>query len=317
VSGGVRGVGGHGLGAGRCDVSAPTSPLKWVGGKAWLVEAHRCYLPKPALGATYREPFVGGASVFLGAYHAHRPAVLSDANARLLAVYEAVRDEPEALIRELGRHPYARDHYLAVRARLNSEPGAPLVERAAWFIVINKHGFNGLYRENARGECNTPFGDAGSAHLALTGTLRACSAALQGVTIRHCGYLDALAPTRPGDAIFLDPPYVPVSSTANFTGYTSSGFGPADQRALVAELDRLDAIGARWCLTNSDTPEARALYEGRGWHLASVAARETLGCKVSTRGMRRELIVTNYAVSVAAARQVEMWPAVARGGGVE
>ena len=293
-------------------MSAPTSPLKWVGGKAWLVAAHRHYLPRPTTGAAYREPFVGGASVFLGAYHAHRPAVLSDANARLLAVYEAVRDEPEDLIAELGRHPYDRDHYLATRARLNSEPDAPLVERAAWFIVINKHGFNGLYRENGKGACNTPFGDAGTAHLADVGTIRACSAALQGVAMRHCGYLDALADARSGDAIFLDPPYVPASSTANFTGYTSAGFGPADQRVLVVELARLDALGARFCLTNSDTPEARALYAGHGWHLASVTARETLGCKASTRGTRGELVVTNYAVTVPASRQVEMWPAAGR-----
>lgn len=294
---------------------APTSPLKWVGGKAWLVAAHRHYLPKPAPGAAYREPFVGGASVFLGAYYGHRPAVLSDANARLLAVYEAVRDEPEALIAELGRHPYDRDHYLATRARLNSEPDAPLVERAAWFIVINKHGFNGLYRENADGECNVSFGTvrAGNEKFTNPRTIRACSAALQGVTIRHCGYLDALADARSGDAIFLDPPYVPASSTANFTGYTSAGFGPADQRALVADLHRLDATGARWCLTNSDTPEARALYAGHGWHLASVTARETLGCKASTRGTRVELVVTNYAVSVPASRQVEMWPASREG----
>lgn len=286
-------------------MASVASPIKWVGGKEWFVDAHRHYLPRPDPGATYREPFLGGASVFLGAYHAHRPAVLSDANGRLIALYEAVRDYPDALIAELGRHHYDREHYLSVRARLNSEPDAPLVERAAWFIVINKHGFNGLYRENNRGECNVPFGTGGT--LALQSTIRACSAALRGVELRRAHFAEALAAAAPGDALFLDPPYVPVSATANFTAYTRDGFGPGEQATLVAELGRLDSLGCRWCLTNSDTPESRALYEHRGWNMASVPIRETVGCKASTRGIRRELVVTNYRVDVPEDRQMSMF----------
>lgn len=278
--------------------------LAWAGAKPWLVERHAHYLPVPAPGGVYREWFLGGGSVFFLHYSTHRPAVLSDINDRLVDTYVAVRDHVEALIGELARHPYEQGHYYEVRRRLNSEPDAPLVQRAAWFLVINRHGYNGLYRENRKGGCNVPFGDHTNPRFDV-GELRRASAALQGVEVRRAPAAEGLREVRAGDAVFLDPPYVPMSKTASFTSYSAAGFGPAEQKALVADLRRLNAVGARWCLTNSDTPETRELYAP--WHVASVPVSRNINSDAAKRGDVSELIVTNYPVTVPPRAQLELF----------
>lgn len=278
--------------------------LRWVGGKPWFAEEHAHYLPVVAAGCTYHQPFMGGGSPFFQCYAGHRPAVLSDVNERLVATYTAVRDHVEDLIAELAGHPYEREHYYEVRRRLNTEPDAPLVQRAAWFLAINRHGFNGLWRVNRRGECNVPFGDGGTGFFDVA-ALRRASAALRGVEIRKATFIDALRTASSGDAVFLDPPYVPVGKTANFVGYSIDGFGPADHAALGEALVWLDARGVRFCLTNADTPETRELYAR--WHCARVLATRSINSDGRGRGAVPEIVVTNYPVTVPAKAQMELW----------
>lgn len=133
---------------------------KWVGGKAWLTRSHAALLPVPTPGGRVCIPFVGGGAV---AYHyaGKAPLLLSDANARLIATYMAVRDHAVALVDALHaieQGGYTREAFLAIRQRMNAEPDASVVDMAAWFITINRWGFNGLWRVNGSGACNVPFG---------------------------------------------------------------------------------------------------------------------------------------------------------------
>ncbi len=262
--------------------------IKWAGGKRWLVEKHPELLPIPAPGKTYREPFVGGAAVFFGERFEDK-AALSDVNKRLVDTYLVVRDRLDELVFELGTHPYEKDHYYKVRDRLNTEPDADIVERAAWFMVINRFGFNGMYRENKDGGCNIPFGRATNPTLCNYDALRACSDALQGASILCLDFKTALSEVEEGDAVFLDPPYVPASESANFTGYSAGGFTAKDQADLVTQLHRLDDIGARWTLTNSDTPETRRLYDG--WEITAVSAKRSIAANGKKRADVGEIIV--------------------------
>jgi DNA adenine methylase len=285
-------------------LEAPRPFLKWAGGKRWLVEKHARLLPAAPRG--YREPFLGGGAVFFLRYAETRPAVLSDVNPRLVDAYVAVRDHVEEVIAELADHPYEEGHYYDVRARFNRHRDGDIVKRAAWLIYLNKTCVNGLYRENRDGEFNTSFGRYDNPTICDAANLRACSRALRGVEIRRADFDEALADVREGEVVFLDPPYVPVGGTASFVGYTAGGFSsgaapaqgglfaPApltDQQRLAATLDRLDHLGARWVLTNSDTPEARALYAR--WHVEGVQAARSINSAAEKRGPVGELVVTN------------------------
>ncbi len=273
----------------------PTQPtgsfLKWVGSKKYLVEDSASFmLPMPKEGCVYREPFLGGGSVYFGKYY-DMCAVLSDVNDRLINVYRVVRDRVEDLILELAKHPYNEEHFYKVRSLMNLNSGSE-IEQAAYFMVSNKYGYNGLYRVNKRNEVNVPFGKYTNPTLCNEERLRACSSVLRsrsGTTIRSLDYKDHLMEAQRGDAVFLDSPYVPASKTANFVGYDKNGFGPADQKLLVELLHVLDERGVRWALTNSDTEETRLMYAG--WSTFSLRAKRKLNCDAKKRGPVGEILV--------------------------
>ena len=161
------------------DPGKPRPFLKWAGGKRQLLPVIRAALPE--IKGRYFEPFVGGGAVFFDL--SPRRAVLSDANAELINCYLAVRDRVGALIRALRGHVYDKEHYYRIRALLPETLDE--VERAARTIFLNKTGFNGLYRVNSKGVFNVPFGRFKNPNICDEPTLRACSARLAGVELRH------------------------------------------------------------------------------------------------------------------------------------
>lgn len=285
---------------------AMTDPfLKWVGSKRGVLEQLRPHLSDAKLAGGYRQPFKGGATPFWQVYADVRPAVLSDTNERLVDTYRAVRDHVDDLIGMLREHEraYGEAYYYDVRAAVNARKGS-LVQRAAWFMVINRWGMNGLWRVNRSAECNVSFGKTATGDpptLCNEATLRACSRALQGVDLRCEGFEATLAGAREGEVVYLDPPYAPTSETADFTGYTPDGFSyavstdglfgrwPSDHERLVVALHELDARGVAWTLSNADTPATRQLYAG--WEVASVQRSGTMNSDASKRGKVSEIVV--------------------------
>lgn len=279
--------------------------LKWIGGKAGLLDQIGHHLPRPHGGRGYRQPFLGGGTPFWQIYSAVRPVVLSDTNQRLVDTYIAVRDHANDVIRLLAEHQpkYNVQSYQEAREAVNTGRGS-LVERAAWFFVINRWGFNGLWRENQRGECNVPFGKTESGRapvLCDPTTLRECSRALAGVEIRHEPFEATLADATDGEAVYFDPPYAPVSKTADFTAYTAGGFSygrgrasreadaRTDHNRLLDALAELDRRGVAWALSNADTDVTRAAY--KRWHIVEVRARRSVNSDATKRGSVGELLV--------------------------
>jgi DNA adenine methylase len=267
--------------------------LKWAGGKKQLLAAFGPLYPKrPVLG--YHEPFLGSGAVYfhVRAWLAPKRITLSDGNAELIETFTAVRDDVEAVIRELDRHQNAHDdkHFYEVRDQLPIElfPAA----RAARLIYLNRTCFNGLYRVNSRGRFNVPMGRYVSPTILDAEGLRAVSANLAGTDLSASHFRRVLDGTRRGDFVYFDPPYVPVSSTANFTAYTKGAFGEADQEELAAVYRELDSRGCRLMLSNSDTPAARRLYAG--YRLEVLQARRNINSKGDRRGPVAELVVLNY-----------------------
>ncbi len=264
--------------------AVPRPFLKWAGGKRQLLPELLAQLP--AQRRTYHEPFLGGGALFFKLQPDR--AVLSDLNERLIRTYRAVRDDVEAVVKALRECPNDKDFFLRMRAR--DIDSANDIELAAWFIFLNKTGFNGLYRVNSSGGFNVPMGRYANPKILDTANLRNCSHALQDTGVECEGFTAVLDRAVAGDAVYCDPPYVPLSSTASFTAYTKAGFGPQDQVALRDMALALKGRGVTVILSNHDTPEVRELYAD-GFELSRIMVARAINSAANKRGGVGELII--------------------------
>lgn len=260
--------------------------VKWVGGK-------RALLPElaarfPVRFNRYFEPFLGGGAVF---FHLQpERSVLSDFNAELIDTYVSVRDDVDGLIQHLAAHRNDEEYYYALRAQ--DPTSLSRLERASRLIYLNRTCFNGLYRVNARGGFNVPYGKHKNPTICNEPGLRAASVALQGAAISHRSYAAVLEEARPGDFLYFDPPYHPRNATANFTSYTADSFCERNQADLADTFRELARRGCKVMLSNSDTPLIRDLYAD--FHVEVVMAPRFVNRDASKRGPVSELVVRNY-----------------------
>ena len=263
--------------------------VKWVGGKTKLLSHLLARVPERF--GRYYEPFAGGAALFFRL--APRRAVLADFNADLINLYSALAADVDAVIRRLEHHRSVHDeaHYYAMRARWNDRDHRwPAAERAAAFIYLNKTCFNGLWRVNRAGAFNVPIGRYTDPPICVPETLRAAHEVLARAQLRNCDYRTAVSDAKAGDFLYFDPPYDPVTTTANFTSYTADAFGPDNQRELAECARELVGRGCRVMLSNSDTPFIRSLY--KGFRVDRVKCPRAINSNAAKRGEVDELIIT-------------------------
>ena len=265
--------------------------LKWAGGKRQLLPELQAAMP--AEFNRYFEPFLGGAALYFDQLPAK--AYLSDINEELINCYQIVRDKPASLCDDLAKHIHDKAYFLSIR-NLDRDKIAfaklSQLHRASRFIYLNRTGFNGMYRVNRKGEFNIPFGRYKSPNIVNRDGIFAASEALQGAHLVHQSYQQALAETQAGDFVYLDPPYMPVSSTAHFTSYAKGGFGFEEQRALADACRQLDERGVYFLASNSFMPEICELY--RGFSQKKVSARRSINSVGSARQAVAEILIANY-----------------------
>ncbi len=271
----------------------PRPFLKWAGGKSRLLAQFEPLFPNDI--QQFCEPFVGSGAVF---FHLQRNAVapfdalLSDENDELINCYRIVREAPEELIAQLAEHDaqHGDEYFYATRSQ---RPGKlDPTTRAARTIYLNKTCFNGLYRVNKRGEFNVPMGRYRSPRILDRENLLAVSQTLQNVALEVNDFRSLPEKVQTGEFIYFDPPYNPVSKTANFTSYTAHEFNDNDQRELAAVYRRLDRLGCQLMLSNSDTSLVRELYTH--FRIAEVFVGRAINSRAERRGKVRELVVLNY-----------------------
>lgn len=268
---------------------AASPVLKWAGGKSQLLPRLEAYFPQPRSYLRYFEPFLGGGAVFF--HFQPIKALLSDLNAELINVYVVIRDHVDELIASLLRHKNDADYYHYVRGLKPAQLSR--VKRASRFLYLNKWCYNGLYRVNSKGEFNVPRGTyKNPPRIFDEANLRNVSRLLASAELRVASYEKVLATVGEGDFVYLDPPYAPLSATANFTRYTKDSFDAADQKRLAQALHELDRRGARFLLNNHNTPELRRLYDG--FNIEITFAKRMINSRADRRGGVEELIVTNY-----------------------
>lgn len=275
--------------------------VKWAGGKRQILPILTKHFPSEF--GDYFEPFIGGGSVFMNLYNSGRlenkNVYLSDIMIPLMNLYQVVLYEPEALIQELSSSQYTnnRDTYNEMRECFNRlkqlESDKPNVKMAALFVYLNKTCFNGMYRENSKGEYNIAFGKNVLSKLCDAMTVRSLHHFLKSTAVRIWGghYLDINPLVNSGDFVYLDPPYY-----GTFTSYNSSKFGEAEQRCLRDFFWSLTQRGVKVALSNSDCEFIRQLYETiPGVRLLQIPVKRLVNSKSTERGrICSELLIVNY-----------------------
>lgn len=301
----------------------PKPFLKWVGGKTQLLPELDARLPEDFVRTVrvYAEPFVGGgALLFHLLAKGLRPerVVINDSNADLANAYRVIQSQTGKLIDTLERlqedyrarsnEDGRRAFYLAVRDAYNNglaDRADNPVRRTAQLLFLNRTCFNGLYRVNAKGAFNVPFGRYENPRICAPETLFADAKALSGVEILTGDFADALSSADAGWFVYFDPPYRPLSATSSFCDYTQGGFDDREQRRLAAVCRDLDKKGVRWLLSNSD-PKGKNpddnffgnLYAG--FDIRGVRAARVLNANPEKRGKLGELLISNYRTGGAA-----------------
>lgn len=267
--------------------------LKWVGGKRQLLPKIREYLPKKI--TTYYEPFVGGGAVLLDIQP--QKAIVNDVNSELINLYQVVKDDVEALIKDLAKHKNESDYFYKVRAwDRNPEIYKNLsnVERASRIHYLNKTCYNGLFRVNQAGQFNSPFGSYKNPNIENSITLRAVSKYFNEANIefRNTDFEEALKGIRKGAFVYFDPPYDPISDSSNFTGYAIGGFDRTEQIRLKLLCDKLDQRGVKFLLSNASTGFIRDLY--KDYNIEIIQAKRAINSNGDARGEVDEVLVRNY-----------------------
>lgn len=263
----------------------PIKPLlKWAGGKTQLLNE---IIPKiPGQYGRFIEPFLGGGALFF----AVRPerGIIADSNPELINFYRSVAVDVNGVIEALLRYKNTEEVFYAVRAM--DTAGLSSIEAAARTIFLNRTCFNGLYRVNKAGRFNVPFGRYKKPKILDEGALKSASDLLRRTTILCADYKTVLNEyAQPGDFIFLDPPYLPVSEYSDFKRYTKEQFYEEDHVELAREVMRLHELGCHVILTNSNHPLVHEQY--RRFKIEAVQTKRHISCNGKGR-KGEDVIVT-------------------------
>lgn len=290
--------------------------LKWAGGKGQLLKEISAYYPfeKDKTITKYAEPFVGGGAVLFDVLNKFSPdeVYISDINKDLIDTYIAIRDNVDGLIEELEAVEKAylsfdkvqrADGYRQKRDRFNAlkhgyEPDSPF-EKAALLIFLNRTCFNGLYRVNKKGDFNVPVGSYKNPQICNKENLLAVSKKLKNVKIVCGDYKKSADFIDDKTFVYFDPPYRPLTPTANFTSYTEELFDDKNQLELARFVQELDNKGAKIVVSNSDPKNTNKdddffdkAYSKQ--NIKRVSATRMINRNSDARGKISELLISNF-----------------------
>ncbi|MGY6356455.1 Dam family site-specific DNA-(adenine-N6)-methyltransferase [Citrobacter amalonaticus] len=263
--------------------------LKWAGGKYSLLPELDRLIPA---GKRLVEPFVGGGSVFLNS-EKHESFLLADVNADLINLYQMLEVDHIrvcSLARMLFERANSEVAYKELRDEFNNQRmGAP--ERAAAFLFLNRHCFNGLIRYNRDGFFNVGWGKYEAPYFPEI-EIKAFKQKSHKCVFLNAEFRRTLALAGEGDVAYCDPPYEPLPGTAGFTNYAAGGFSWADQISLAESCVAAHQRGAKVLISNSTAPRVLELYEQHGFTLHHVDSRRAISSKGSTRETAKDIVAT-------------------------
>lgn len=292
--------------------------IKWVGGKGQLLQQLEKQLPPELhdVDFTYIEPFVGGGAMLffmLQKFPNIKSAVINDINRNLTDAYKAIKNEPEKLVYRLkdierqyltlATESKRKEFYLEMRCCFN-EKQLNTIDKSALLMFLNRTCFNGLYRENAKGFFNVPFGRYANPTICNEEVIYADSELLNKFDVQVLNgdfketakHIDEFGP----NFFYFDPPYRPLSSTYSFNSYVKEAFNDDSQRDLANFCRQLCRNGnTKWMLSNSDCSAKNSedtFFEEiyGGFAIQRVYASRMVNANASKRGKLTELLICNY-----------------------
>ena len=277
--------------------ATPKPFVKWAGGKRQLIPILNENLPKSF--GTYYEPFLGGGALL---FHILTDRIgqkcgISDLNSDLVLAYTVIRNRIDDLITSLKNHErsYRKDsksYYYSIR---ESNPRSE-IEKTSRLLFMNRTCFNGLYRVNSKGKFNVPLGKYVNPNIVNETNLRSVSRILQSskISIQCRDFEAVLRYAKKGDLVYFDPPYQPVSKTANFTSYTNKDFTSDDLTRLVKICKSLDEKGCNVLLSNSDSKLVSDMFSEKTWKINKIPANRSINSDSKKRTGHFELLIKNY-----------------------
>ena len=259
--------------------------LKWAGNKYRVLPQIHAMLPA---GQRLIEPFAGSGAVFLNTEFERY--LLADSNADLITLFQTVQTHGESFITDCARLFVSRtnqeDYYYRRREEFNRTTDA--YRKALLFIYLNRHGYNGLCRYNAQGGFNVPFGRYKRPYFPAT-ELLAFHIKAARAEFMHMDFDQVMQAAQPGDVVYCDPPYVPLSRSANFTAYSAGGFNLPQQQRLADLAEQARQRGIPVLISNHNTTFTRQAYR-RANDIKRFAVRRFISCNGSKRQNAGELL---------------------------
>lgn len=298
--------------------------LKWAGGKTQLLDEFDKRLPPKIKDSKsikrYIEPFTGGGAMFffLKRKYDIKKSFLFDINPELTITYKVIQKDYKALLDKLSeiKHEHLqksedmrKEYYYQIRDKYNKQIenfnynifNDEWVERATYLIFLNKICFNGLFRQNKKGEFNVPFGRYKNPSIYDEENIINVNKALKNTEISCGDFTSSTEHIQKGSFVYLDPPYRPLNRTSSFTNYSKDGFFDEDQIRLSDFFEQMDKKGAYLMLSNSD-PKNKDINDHffddlyKNYNIERIPAKRHINSNASKRGEINELIITNYIV---------------------
>lgn len=298
--------------------------LKWAGGKTQLLDEFDKRLPAEIVDGKsikrYIEPFLGGGAMFffLKRKYDIKKSFLFDINMELIMAYKVIQKDCKALMDRLNeiKHKHLqksedmrKEHYYQIRNEYNKQIenfnynhfNETWVERTTYLIFLNKTCFNGLFRQNRKGEFNVPFGLYKNPNIYDEKNIIEVSKALKNTEIFCMDFTSAANYINKNSFVYFDPPYRPLNRTSNFTNYSKNGFFDEDQIRLARFFEKMDGKGAYLMLSNSD-PKNKDIHDHffddlyKKYNISRIPAKRHINSNASKRGEINELIITNYVI---------------------
>ena len=277
--------------------TTPKPFVKWAGGKRQLLPIIEQNLPEKF--DTYFEPFLGGGALLFHLLSTKENVTysVSDLNSDLVLAYTTIRDRIDNLIQSLKNHEKnyhknSKEYYYNIR---DSTPRSE-IEKTSRLLFLNRTCFNGLYRVNSSGKFNVPLGRYTNPNIVNEENLRSVSSILQSnkVSIKCRDFESVLNDAKKGDLVYFDPPYQPVSDTANFTSYTNRDFTLDDLSRLSELCHKLDEKGCKVLLSNSDSKVVSKMFSNKTWKISKINANRSINSNSKKRTGHFELLIKNY-----------------------
>jgi DNA adenine methylase len=258
--------------------------LKWAGNKYRIVDKIRGLLPP---GRRLIEPFAGAAAVFLNTNYAYN--IVNDLNVDLINLYLVLKAHGPAFIDECKSlfvpDNNSPDAYYALRQEFNETKDR--VRKSALFLYLNRHGYNGLCRYNSEGGFNVPFGRYKKPYFPFEEMMFFYHKAQTAEFLAE-DFETVMRRAEPGDVIYCDPPYVPLSDTANFTSYSAGGFGPEEQLRLARVAEEVSAKGIPVLISNHRNSFTLEAYAAA--NIESFDVQRFISCDGDNRNKATELL---------------------------